>query len=187
MSVIAVIFDFDDTLAPDSTSQLLDAHGIDAIEMWATTAPRLVAAGYDPPLAYLNCLLDWVGPDRPLGPLTNTDLAAFGAHLDPTFFPGLPALFDDLRDRAARARDVTIEFFIVSSGLYEVIAGSGVVRDHFDAVYASHLGEGDNNMLTDVKRCVTFTEKTRFLFEINKGVPAADAATRLGLFGATGG
>lgn len=108
MSVIAVIFDFDDTLAPDSTSQLLDAHGIDAIEMWATTAPRLVAAGYDPPLAYLNCLLDWVGPDRPLGPLTNTDLAAFGAHLDPTFFPGLPALFDDLRDRAARARDVTM-------------------------------------------------------------------------------
>ena len=31
--------------------------------------------------------------------------------------------------------------------------------------------------MADIKRCVTFTEKTRFLFEINKGIsPSAAAA-----------
>jgi hypothetical protein len=32
--VVAVIFDFDDTLAPDSTSQLLESLGVDVPKFW---------------------------------------------------------------------------------------------------------------------------------------------------------
>jgi hypothetical protein len=43
---MAVVFDFDDTLLPDSTTALLSAHGIDTDEFWKELAPELVADGY---------------------------------------------------------------------------------------------------------------------------------------------
>jgi hypothetical protein len=36
----------------------------------------------------------------------------------------------------------------------------------------------EGGILTNIKRCVTFTEKTRFLFEINKGISPLAAATQ---------
>jgi phosphoglycolate phosphatase-like HAD superfamily hydrolase len=171
VAVVAVIFDYDDTLLPDSTSALLEAHAIDPGKFWAEDAKRLVDQGYDPPLAYLNLLLDRVGKDRPLGPLTNAALRDFGATLDTTFFPGLPQIIEDLKTEVAAYRDVAVEFYIVSGGLEEVILGSSIVRDHFDGVYGCQFGEDpDSGLIRYVKRCVTFTEKTRYLFEINKGI-----------------
>lgn len=42
---------------------------------------------------------------------------------------------------------------------------------YFDGIYASELaGEADDSPLKYVKRCVTFTEKTRYILEINKGL-----------------
>lgn len=176
---VAVIFDFDDTLLPDSTSALLCAHDLDPEEFWAVRTKALVDKGYDPPLAYLNLLLREVGSGKPLGQLTNQSLKAFGASIDNTWFPGLPEIFDDLRSVAHEHRDVSIEFYIVSGGLQAIIEGSKHVIEHFAGVYGCQLGEDpETGYVSDIKRCVTFTEKTRFLFEINKGIPAADAATR---------
>lgn len=175
MAVIAVVFDFDDTLLPDSTTALLAGHGIDTDEFWKELAPALVAEGYDPPLAYLRLILDRVGEGQSLGPLRNDDLVSFGASLDTTFFPGLPQLFQDLRNDVAGFRDLTIEFFIVSGGLEAVIAGSRIVQEHFAGFYGCRLGGDGGGVLRYVMRCVTFTEKTRFLFEINKGIRQADS------------
>ncbi len=179
MSLLAVIFDFDDTLLPDSTSALLQEHGIDPNKFWSHRVKQLVDQGYDPPLAYLNLLLKEVGPDKPLGELTNRKLTEFGGSLDDTWFPGLPQLFADLRSIAAEHRDVSIEFYIISGGLQPIMEGSAHVRKHFRAVYGCQLGEAlEGGPVSNIKRCVTFTEKTRFLFEINKGVSASDAATQ---------
>jgi phosphoserine phosphatase len=179
VAVVAVVFDFDDTLVPDSTSALLSAHGIDSGTFWTEDAKRLVDEGYDPPLAYLKLLLDRVGDGCPLGRLTNADLRMFGATLDSTFFPGIPQIFDDLRTEVATYRDISIEFYIVSGGLEEVILGSSVVAQHFDGVYGCQFGEDESTgEVRHVKRCVTFTEKTRFLFEIHKGISAEDSKTQ---------
>jgi hypothetical protein len=62
-NVIALVFDFDDTLTDDSTTKLLEAHGIDTREFWGTRAANLVAAGWDPALAYLNLILDETAQD----------------------------------------------------------------------------------------------------------------------------
>ncbi len=95
MAVIAVVFDFDDTLVPDSTTALLESRGIDAQEFWSDLAPPLVDDGYDPPLAYLRLLLDRIGAGRPLGELSNEDLRQFGSGLDAAYFPGMPQMLDD--------------------------------------------------------------------------------------------
>jgi phosphoglycolate phosphatase-like HAD superfamily hydrolase len=179
MSLLAVIFDFDDTLLPDSTSALLRRHGLDSREFWSIRTKALVDEGYDPPLAYLNLLLQEVGPGKPLGELTNQALIEFGASLDDTWFPGLPELFVDLRSIADEYRDVSIEFYIISGGLQPIIEGSTHVRQYFKAAYGCQLGEDpETKVVSHVKRCVTFTEKTRFLFEINKGISSAEAATQ---------
>ena len=170
MAVIAVVFDFDDTLVPDSTTALLESRGVDATAFWSKLIPPLVDRGYDPPLAYLRLILDRIGPDQPLGMLDNQALHAFGESLDSKFYPGLPQMFLDLKRIVAGYRDISIEFYVVSSGLQEVIGGSQIVRDHFDGFYGCQLDEGPDGVIRYVKRCVTFTEKTRYLFEINKGV-----------------
>ena len=178
MPVIAVVFDFDDTLVPDSTSLLFHSYGIDPRQIWTVEVKALTDQGYDPPLAYLRLILDRVGVEGDLGPLSNADLRQFGATLDDKYFPGLPALFDDLRDLVKEQRDVDVEFYVISGGLEEVIGGSSVVQQYFSGYYGCQLGENDAGQVTYVKRCITFTEKTRYLFEINKGIDASASRTQ---------
>jgi len=170
--VVALIFDFDDTLAPDSTSTLLRSHGIDLSKFWQTDAKALLGRGYDQPSAYLKLLIDNIGEGKPLGPLTNAKLREFGATLDADFYPGLPDFFDDVRsDVEKNYKNIQVEFYIISGGLYEVVRGSAIVQKYFKAVYGCHLtGDTEEGVLKYVKRSITFTEKTRYIFEIHKGL-----------------
>ncbi len=174
-TTLAVIFDFDDTLVPDSTSEFLKAHGIDPEHFWLTEVKALVDDGYDPTLAYLKRIFDNSGDGKPLGQLTNKALSDFGSTLDSKFFHGIPQVFEDLRDIVSKFRDMKVEFYIVSGGLESIIRGSQIVNDQFDGVYGCQLaGDTSDGPLRYIKRAITFTEKTRYVFEINKGIPAAD-------------
>ena len=174
-AVLAVVFDFDDTLVPDSTTKLLQTRGVDPAEFWTKDVRRRLKQGFDPTLAYLGLILEYVGLDRPLGCLSNQDLREFGATLDSDFFPGLPELFDDLRAVGSVYNDVAVEFHIISGGLLEVVRGSKTVQKHFTGVYGCEFSEAPaTGYLSGIKRAITFTEKTRYLFEINKGIEPAD-------------
>jgi len=167
---IAVIFDFDDTLAPDTTTLLLRRHGIDPDVFWLKDVKSMMLGGYDPTLAYLNKFLSLVGDGLPLGKLTVSDLTTFGATLDDQFYHGIPDLFEELRAIVDEYK-LQIEFYMISGGLQHIIEGSKVVTKYFRAVYACELcGDTPNGPLKHIKRCVNFTEKTRYLFEINKGI-----------------
>ncbi|MBA3691179.1 MAG: haloacid dehalogenase-like hydrolase [Actinobacteria bacterium] len=173
--VIAVIFDFDDTLAPDTTTMLLREHGIDTDLFWGEEVRALVERGYDQAVAWLTLVAEYAREGGPLEGLSTERLAEFGARVDDLFYPGLPGLLDDLENAVAGIRDVHVEFSIISGGLRELLEGSRLVRQRFAGVYASQLGEDPaTGRLTRLKRVITFTEKTRYLFEINKGIlPAA--------------
>ena len=175
---LAVIFDFDDTLLPDSTTQLLKAHGIEPDHFWLTDAKALIESGYDPALAFLKLMLDEMSPTGRLKGLTNQDLRAFGKTLDDKFYPGLPELFEDLRATVQGYPAMGIEFFIISGGLREIIEGTEFFyKNRFTAAYGCELaGDTNGGPLKHIKRCITFTEKTRYLFEISKGLAQADTA-----------
>lgn len=150
--VLAVIFDFDDTLAPDSTTKLLTAKGLEPRSFWEASG-KLVTEGFDPTLAWLKLFLGNIGLDKPLGLLTNQDLAAFGATLDDDFFPGIPDVFRDLRAIVEQYEDVAIEFYIVSGGFRTLISASQVVKDNFKAVYGCELaGDSEVTELKYIKR-----------------------------------
>lgn len=171
---ISLIFDFDDTLAPDSTTQLLEEHGIDPEVFWFSEFQSRVRDGYDPTVAYLSLLLDKVGADQPFGELTIADLEAFGADLTETLYPGIPGLFDDIRSIADEYEDITIDYYILSEGLEPIIQGTEIA-DRCEAVYASQLDADAEGIIRRIQRPISFTDKTRYLYEINKGITPEEA------------
>jgi 2-hydroxy-3-keto-5-methylthiopentenyl-1-phosphate phosphatase len=170
-SIIAVIFDYDDTIVPDSTTQLLENYGIDSTTFWEVEFKKLVGQGYNPTNAYLRLILDNIGDGKPFNGLTNKKLREFGAKVQKTQYPGLHDLIRDLKKIVKANKDTDIEFYIVSSGLEEVIKGNKFIEKNFSGVYGCQLaGDDDNSPLRYIKRSITFTEKTRYVFEINKGI-----------------
>lgn len=168
-NVIAVIFDFDDTLTDETTTKLLETHGIDPVEFWQRQNRELVEQeGWDPILAYLKLLLDHVGEGRPLGRLTNKKLKEFGSQL--SFYSGVKGLFADLRRIAAQhtISNPTVEFYVITSGLEEIVRGSKISHE-LTEIWGCQFAE-ERGIIRHVKNVVSFTEKTRFLFEINKGI-----------------
>lgn len=166
-NVIAVIFDFDDTLTDESTTKLLDAHGIDSREFWGKLVKQRVDSGWDPPLAYLQLILENVGEGRPFGKLSNNHLRQFGSSL--SFYQGIPNLFNDLGAIANEhvISRPSVEFYVVSSGLEEIIRGSAISH-YFTRIWGCRFQER-NGQICSVTNAVSFTEKTKYLYAINKG------------------
>jgi phosphoserine phosphatase len=169
-NIIAVIFDFDDTLTDETTTKLLAHHGIDPAEFWQTQNKEMITKeGWDPVPAYLKLMLDLTGDGKPLGRLKNSDLRKFGESLE--FYTGIPQLFDDLVE-LAQEHEVSrpaVEFYVITSGLEEIVRGSAIASRLAD-FWGCNFAEGDEGCIEHVKNVVSFTEKTRFIFEINKGL-----------------
>jgi phosphoserine phosphatase len=176
-NVIAVIFDFDDTLTDDSTTKLLEEYGVDPKEFWQIKNKALVDQGWDPTLSYLHLLLEHVGDTRAFGKLSNAQLREFGATLE--FYPGIPELFDDLSliTEGHRLSRPSVEFYVISGGLEEIIAGSSIAR-HLSGFRGCRFDEDEACGIFRVRNTVSFTEKTRYIFEISKGLMAPGADTR---------
>jgi hypothetical protein len=106
---------------------------------------------------------------KPLKQLTNAKLRQFGASLK--FYPGLPGIFNDLRKSVAEhhVTNPHIEFYVISGGLEEVIRGCKIAK-YFSGVWGCEFAEEDGE-IRYMKNIVSFTEKTKYLFQINKGLP----------------
>jgi hypothetical protein len=170
-NVIALIFDCDDTLCEDTTAFLLRELGIDVDTFWRSVN-LMVRKGWDPPLAYMRKLIRMNRSGKIK--LTNGVLRKTGAKID--FFPGIPEFFNDLREylteiEETKDLDIKIEYYVISSGFEELIRGSKIepyVNDIFGCTFETELETG---LVRFPKSIVTFTEKTKFVFAINKGIP----------------
>lgn len=174
---IGLAFDMDDTLSPDTSTQLVSSFGIDPDEFWGRTIRALVTTGSDPTLAYLHKICDLSGKGKPMGMLTLEALRKFGASIDATIYPGVDGLRAELQ-AIASAIDPTIEveMYVVSGGIKHVLDGSDILRRNFNAIYANEFDVNPKTgVISRVKKVVTFSEKTKILFEINKGITPAQA------------
>ena len=169
---IAIIFDLDDTLVPDTTSLFLESKGVNVEEFWTKNVGAFLRKGFEPAHAFLNAFLSIIGDGKPLGELKVDDLKEFGKEIDRKFFPGIPEALEDLRGFVNKYEgiDIELEYYIISGGMEHIMQGSETVKNYFKHFYGSQLGEEENGVLKYIKRAITFTEKTRFLFEINKGI-----------------
>ena len=175
-----ILTNFDETLVPDSFTSLLRSASLDTKDFWETKVPKIIQEGYDPPSAYCKLLLENIGDGKALGPLTNAKLRQFGESLDNQFFPGLSKFFEDVPALVkSQSKNIEVEFYIISGGLQAMLEGSKIVRRYFKGAYGCQLGgDTEDGILKYVRSSVTFTEKTRYLFEINKGIDQSESGTK---------
>lgn len=162
---LALIFDFDETMARDSITQLLQMHSIDAGQFWDEKHSALVEAGWDPTEAYLMLLVKEMGDRKKLDELGSAKLREFGAKLE--LFEGVCDMFGELRQLAPD--DMMVQFFVISGGLQEVIAGTPIAKE-LDDYWGCTFDDGSAFGVPYPKNVISFTEKTKYLFQINKGL-----------------
>jgi len=138
--VIALIFDFDDTLASDSTSGFLDSIGVDTASFWKEEVdPLLFQQDWDPVPAYLYKMIELSRQGRH-GLITQQRLKDWGARLD--LHDGVATLFQRLR-AAVRAEhpQVQLEFYLISSGIGDVVRSTPIAHE-FTEIWASEFVYG---------------------------------------------
>jgi phosphoserine phosphatase len=165
--IIAVVFDFDDTLAPDSTSGYLRRAGVDVAHFWKSDVDALIAQDWDPVPAYLHRMIE-TARDGGIACMTRDDLVAWGRELP--LHPGVDTLFDRLR-ACVREVDprVSVEFYLISSGIGDVVRNTRIASQFTD-IWASEFHYDDAGRPQFTRRIVSFTDKTRYLFHIQKGI-----------------
>ena len=167
MSIIALVFDFDDTLAPDSTSAFLESMGVDAARFWEERVRPLDRGGWDPIPAYLYALLQ-LSKESPEYLITRERLQTFASGLK--FHPGVTRIFSLLKDYLhSLDSSVEMEFYIISSGIGEIVRNTRIAK-HFTDIWASGFHYGPEGEIDFPKNVVSFTDKTRYLFQISKGI-----------------
>jgi len=167
MNTIALVFDFDDTLAPDSTSTFLEWMGIDPVRFWKETVGPLDRDGWDPIPAYLYALIQLSVSDEKYR-ITRDKFKEFAARL--TFHPGVTRIFPHLTQYTSEHyKDLELEFYIISSGIGEIVRNTRISK-HFTDIWASEFHYNEDGCIVFPRNIISFTDKTRYLFQISKGL-----------------
>lgn len=174
--VIALIFDFDDTLAPDSTTGFLADIGVDVEEFWTDrVGPLLFQQDWDPVPAYLYQMIE-LSRSGSHGPLTRDRLEDWGRRLP--LHAGVETLFNRLRAVVRKDHpQVQLEFYLISSGIGDVLRQTSIAHEFTD-IWASEFIYDDHGAAQFPKRVVSFTDKTRYLFHIQKGIIGASSRNK---------
>lgn len=83
-------------------------------------------------------------------------------------FPGVKEWFERIREYG-KEHGVIVEHYIISSGLKEMIEGTEVASS-FEKIYASSFYFNDRGIAEWPAQVVNYTNKTQFLFRIEKGI-----------------
>jgi 2-hydroxy-3-keto-5-methylthiopentenyl-1-phosphate phosphatase len=175
-NTIAIICDFDDTLGDDTTNLLLkEKLGMNEQEIssfWNRDVGELVEQGWDPPLAYIHLILNRL--EKSKLKLSNSDLRDLGKKV--YLFPGVQDLFPRLTSYVDKSKEfveahVQIEFYVITAGLEEIIRGTSISSDTKD-IFGCTFDDSTGDLIP--KSIVTFTEKTKFLYAINKGISGSE-------------
>ena len=164
MKTIAIICDCDNTLAPDTTSSLLEDNGIDLDSFWKDISHQ-VEMGWDPPIAWMTEISNLIQEGK-IAQDTNAKLAQFGKSV--TTFPGVSEFITELNESLGKEHDVSVEGYVVSCGIESLMQGTSLAESFTD-IFGSSFYEKDG-LIAGVKSSITFTEKTKFIFAINKGI-----------------
>lgn len=164
--VLAICYDFDKTLSPDNMQaqgylQAIDYEDQD--EFWAESNAFANERDMDPTLAWMYLMLRKA---RGKEIFRREMLESYGSRVK--LYPGVRDWFARIRE-FGYSEGVLVEHYILSSGLKEMIEGTGVAGE-FEKIYASSFCYDEDGVAVWPAQVVNYTGKTQFLFRISKGV-----------------
>ncbi|MCQ2158849.1 MAG: haloacid dehalogenase-like hydrolase [Bacteroidales bacterium] len=164
--IVALIYDFDGTLSPGNMQEFgfIQAVGTTPAEFWDMS--NRIAEGQDASnvLSYMKMMFD-TAKSKGIS-LRREQFKAFGK--DVRLFPGVREWFS-LVNRYGAAHGVKVEHYINSSGLTEIIEGTPIASE-FKHVFSGTFIYDENGEAVWPGIAVDSTNKTQFLFKINKGI-----------------
>ena len=166
LPVIAICYDFDKTLTPDDMQAqgYIQSVGYDVKRFWEETDVLAHGQGMDSNLAYMYKMVREAEGNLILN---RKALMDYGAKVQ--VFPGVETWFERIREYG-KAEGVKVEHYIISSGLKEMIEGTRMARQGaFERIYASAFLYNDRGVAVWPAQAVNYTNKTQFLFRIEKG------------------
>jgi len=169
-NIIGIVYDFDGTLSPNNMQEdtIFRAYKINKNQLWAKCDRLIRRHGYERTLAYLKTLLhDEVFREKPL---EKEYLKRLACHIK--YFPGVLSYFGHIKKYFQTIPEVKkwgmrLEHYIISSGMTEILEGSRIYK-YFKRVYACEY-EYRKGVAVFPKLVINDTNKTQFLFRINKG------------------
>ncbi|MBR6983122.1 MAG: haloacid dehalogenase-like hydrolase [Ruminococcus sp.] len=166
--VLAICYDFDKTLSPDdmqAQGYIQAVYDGDISSFWKESNQMAEDNEMDTNLAYMYKM---VTKARGRIVLTRANLSEYGSKVK--LFPGVEEWFERIRDYGT-THGVIIEHYIISSGLKEMIEGTSVAKARaFEKIYASSFMFDNDDVPIWPAQVVNYTNKTQFLFRIEKGV-----------------
>ncbi len=162
----AIAYDFDDTLAPGNMQEhsFIPKLGIPKEKFWKDANQMGYDHDMDGILAYMQFMLQ-KSREKEI-PIRKQDFIDYGK--DIRFFAGVEDYFDRINDYAY-SLGITLDHHIISSGLREFISGTTIAR-HFRKIFASGFKYNEKDEAEWPALAVNYTNKTQYLFRINKGI-----------------
>ncbi len=171
-NTLVVAFDFDETLGPPTTPQLLERCGFDPDRFNdEEILPLIENHAWEKPLASTYAIVRAL--KRNSKSVTEADLKKWGAKCP--LYPGVESMFANLRKTANTILpDARIEFHLITAGFAEMPKACAVAHE-FDAIWGGAFHFDEDGQLETAKRIITHAEKPRYLLQIAKDLPLDEA------------
>lgn len=163
--ILAICYDFDKTLSPDDMQAqgYIQSIEYEVADFWKESNKLASDNDMDQNLAYMYMM---ASKSRGKVLFTKDTLHKDGSKVQ--LFPGVSTWFDRINEYG-KSKGVIVEHYIISSGLKEMIEGTEVA-DKFKKIYASSFYFDSAGVAVWPAQVVNYTNKTQFLFRIEKGV-----------------
>ena len=164
--IVALLYDFDKTLCTTDMEDysFIPSLGMTPTEFWGIANGFGQENHMDALLAYMYTMIHEC-KKREIR-LDRNYLVQCGKAMK--LFPGVRDWFSRI-NAFGESLGVTVEHYVLSSGLKEIIEGSGISQE-FREIYACEFFYNEEGLAAWPKLDVNFTNKTQFVYRINKGV-----------------
>lgn len=163
---IAIAYDFDGTLAPGNMQEnaFIPDLNMSIPEFWQKANDLARNNDMDEVLAYMYLMIQ-KAKDMNI-PIKREAFLEYGSKIH--FYNGVETFFERINQFVA-TKGFEVEHYIISSGNREFVEGSRIAH-HFKDIFASGFMYDEKGIACWPALAVNYTNKTQFLFRINKGI-----------------
>lgn len=166
LPIAAIMYDFDRTLCTKDMQDysFIPSLGMTEKEFWEFSNTLGQKEHMDSILAYMYAMVK-ISKDKNI-PLLREKLVEMGKNVE--LFEGVEQWFERITE-FGRENGMQVEHYVISSGMKEIIEGTAISK-YFKSIFACEFLYDENGNGVWPKTDVNYTNKTQFVYRINKGV-----------------